>query len=194
MLIWFLPIRIMKFLRIFRSTLPSSRRLSINSSYTGELILSHSCTSQNDVDGRNCKYAGPSGSEFMTASNGIGDSFMEIPCSANILAMYSCIFGVAFSSQNELSSSPVYDPSETIDAFSLASSNDELFRYISMTAFEIHLEHTPHSDTAGSSSGKLCVDEYLVVTNSAAIREHAAEYGKPEHAQFQQHLAGRSMK
>jgi hypothetical protein len=115
---------------------------------------------------------------------------MEIPLSADILAMYSCIFGVAFSSQNELSSSSVYDPSETTDAFNLASSNDALFRYISATAFEIHFEHTPHSDTAGSSLDEVCVGEYLVMTNSAAMREHAAEYGKLEHAQFQQHFAG----
>ena len=130
----------------------------------------------------------------MTASNGIGDNFMEIRRSANILAIYSCIFGVAFSSQNELSSSSVYDPSEMTDAFNLASSNDVLSRYIFATAFEIHLEHTPHSDTAGSLSDESCVDEYPVVANSAAIREHAAEYGKPEHAQFQQHFAGLSTK
>jgi len=32
------------------------------------------------------------------------------------------------------------------------------------------------------------------MTNSAAMREHVAEYGKFEHAQFQQHFAGLSTK
>jgi len=63
-----------------------------------------------------------------------------------------------------------------------------------MTAFEIHLEHTPHSDTAGSSSDKVCVGKYFVMANSAAMREHTVEYGKFEHAQFQQHFAGLSTK